>query len=88
MPPAVGGGGGAGERTPGLTPCVRTCAVAHSFVFDDVFVLEGFEDGDLALKVAQVLVRALLQLLHGHHLPRAVLQGVVPAHLHAAKVPL
>ena len=68
--------------------CAPTCAVADAFVLDDVFVLEGFEDLDFPLKVPDVLGRAVLQLLHSHHLPRAVLQGVVPAHLHTAEVPL
>lgn len=68
--------------------CVRTGAVADSLVFDDVFVLEGFEDLDFPLEVPEVLRRGVLQLLHRDHLARAVLQGVVPAHLHAAEVPL
>lgn len=51
-------------------------------------MMEGFEDFDFPLKLAEVLGCAVLQLLHGHHLPRAVLQGVVPAHLHSAKVSL
>lgn len=71
-----------------LNNAARTCAVAHSFVFDDVLVLERFEDLDFPLEVPEVLGRAVLQLLHGHHLSCAVLQGVVPAQLHAAKVPL
>lgn len=67
---------------------VRTGAVAHSFVFDNVLMVEGFEDLDFPLKVPEVFGCAVLQLLHRHHLSRAVLQRVVPAHLHAAKVAL
>lgn len=51
-------------------------------------MLKGFQDLDFPLKVSEVLCRAVLQLLHSHHLPCAVLQRVVPAHLHAAKVSL
>ncbi|TNN65067.1 hypothetical protein EYF80_024676 [Liparis tanakae] len=66
----------------------HTCAVANSFVLDNVFMLEGFEDLDFPLEVPEVLGGAVLELLHGHHLPRAVLQRVVAAHLHAAEVTL
>lgn len=69
-----------------LRACTR--AVAHSFVFDNVLVVERFEDLDFPLEVSEVLGRAVLQLLHRHHLSGAVLQGVVPAHLHAAEVAL
>ena len=65
-----------------------TCAVADSFVLDNVLVLQRLEDLDLPLKLPDVLGGAVLQLLHRHHLPRVVLQGVVPAHLHAAEVAL
>lgn len=51
-------------------------------------MLQRPEDGDLALKVAQVLSGGVLQLLDGHHLPGAVLQWVIAAHLHTAKVAL
>lgn len=67
---------------------VSTCTVAHPFILDDVFVVQRLEDLDFPLKVPEVLRCAVLQLLDGHHLPRAVLQGVVPAQLHAAKVSL
>lgn len=66
----------------------RTCTVTHSFVFNNVFMMEGFEDFNFPFELAEVLGCAVLQLLHGHHLPCAVQQGVVPAHLHGAKVPL
>lgn len=65
-----------------------TCTVAHSFVLDDVLVLQRLEDLDFPLKLLDVLGGALLELLHRHHLPRVVLQRVVPAHLHTAKVAL
>lgn len=51
-------------------------------------MLQRPEDGDLALKVTQVLGGGVLQLLDSHHLPRAVLQRVVAAHLHTAEVAL
>ena len=73
---------------PDIKLCAPTCTIAHSFVFDDVFMLEGFQDLDFPLKVSEVLGRAVLQLLHSHHLPCAVLQRVVAAHLHAAEVSL
>lgn len=66
----------------------RTCAVAHSFVFNNVFMMKGFEDFNFPFELAEVLGCTVLQLLHGHHLPGAVQQGVVPAHLHRAEVPL
>lgn len=65
-----------------------TCAVTHSFVFDDILMLKRLEDLDLPLKVPHVLFRAVLKLLHSHDLPRVVLEWVVPAHLHTAKVTL
>lgn len=51
-------------------------------------MMEGFEDFNFPFELAEVLGCAVLQLLHGHHLPGAVQQGVVPAHLHRAEVPL
>lgn len=65
-----------------------TCAVAHALVLDDVLVLQRLEDLDLSLKVSYVLRRAVLELLHRHHLAGVVLQRVIAAHLHAAKVSL
>lgn len=38
----------------------HTCTIADSFVFDDVFMLEGFEDLDFPLKVPEVLGCAVL----------------------------
>lgn len=65
-----------------------TCAVTHALVSDDVLVLQRSQDLDFPLEVAQVLGRAVLQLLDGDDLARVVLQRVVAALLHAAEVPL
>lgn len=51
-------------------------------------MLEGFEDLDFPLKVPEVFCCAVLKFLHCYHLSCAVLQGVIPAHLHTAKVSL
>lgn len=51
-------------------------------------MLQGLEDLDLSLEVADVLRRAVLELLHRHYLASVVLQRVVAAHFHAAKVSL
>lgn len=39
---------------------IITCTIADSFIFDNVFMLEGFEDLDFPLKVSEVLGRAVL----------------------------
>lgn len=67
---------------------VSTCAVAHALVLDNVLVLQRLENLDLSLKVAQVLRRAVLEFLHCYDLAGVVLQWVIPAHFHAAKVSL
>ena len=67
-------------------PC--TCAVADSFVLDDVLMLQRFQDLDLSLKVSYVFCSAVLEFLHGHDFSGVVLKRVIPTHLHAAKVTL
>ncbi len=66
----------------------HTCTVAHAFVFHNVFMLERFEDLDFPLKVTDVLSSAVLQFFHSYNFTGAVLQGVIPAHLHTAKISL
>lgn len=51
-------------------------------------MLERLEDLDLSLKVPYVLGGAVLEFLHGHDLSCVVLQWVIAAHLHTAKVSL
>lgn len=65
-----------------------TCAVADTFVLDDVLVLQGFQNLNFSLKVPNVLRGSMLQLLHGHDLAGVVLKWVVSAHLHTAKISL
>ncbi len=51
-------------------------------------MLERFEDLDFPLKVTDVLSSAVLQFFHSHNFSGVVLQGVVPAHFHTAKISL
>lgn len=51
-------------------------------------MLEGFENLDFSLKVTDVFSGAVLQFFHRHHLTGVVLQGIVPAHFHTAKISL
>lgn len=66
----------------------HTSTVAHSFVLYNVVMLQRFEDFNFPFKVSQVLFSTVLELLHSHHLPSVVLQRVIPAHLHTAKITL
>lgn len=66
----------------------HTSTVAHSFVLDNVVMLQGLQDFDLPFEVSEMLFSAVLEFLDRHHLPGVVLQRVVPAHLHAPKVTL
>lgn len=66
----------------------HTCTIAHAFIFHNVLVLEGFEDLDFSLKVTDVFSGAVLQFLYRHHLTGVVLQGIIPAHFHTAKISL
>lgn len=66
-----------------------TLLAAAPLVLDDVLVVQGLEDLDFPLPGAQELGAAPgFQGFHRHHLPGAVVGGVVAAQAHLPKVAL
>lgn len=62
---------------------------AAALVLDNVLVVERLEDLNLPLPAGEKLLAAAgLQRLHGHHLPGAVVGGVIAVQAHFAEVTL
>lgn len=66
-----------------------TLFLTDSLVFDNVVVVELFQDVDFTPEVTALLLSALwFQGLYCHQLPCPVPPRVIPAQLHLSKMPL